>query len=317
MDAQIDPDKEARPDRLIAELASRQYGVVAAPQLRALGLTRNQIRRRMEVGRLHPCYRGVYAVGHRALTRHGHWLAAVLACGDGAVLSHFSAAELWRINASKSRGLDRLHRPTDITVPVRSGRLSRAGIILHRRATLPAGDTTTHHRIPSTTPARTIFDLATMLGRRALERVIDEAERLRLCHQEDLEAMVQAHPGRRGAGALRAVLTSHRIGSTATRSELEERFLALCRSHCLPQPEVNVPLLDYVVDFFWPDARLIVEVDGHASHGTRAAFERDRDRDSRLAAHGFTTLRFTWRDVTSRPAVVANRIRRVLRARHG
>src|SRR5207342_1447140 len=118
---------------------------------------------------------------------------------------------------------------------------------------------------------------------------------------------------RAGAGALGRVLRSHRAGSTLTRSELEERFLAVCRSYRLPQPEVNVPLLDYVVDFLWRDASLIVEVDGHASHGTRRAFQADRDRDGRLAVAGYRVLRFTWRDVTRRSAVVADRVRRLLR----
>jgi very-short-patch-repair endonuclease len=104
------------------------------------------------------------------------------------------------------------------------------------------------------------------------------------------------------------------VGTTATRSELEERFLALCWKHCLPQPEVNVPLLDYVVDFLWREAKLVVEVDGHATHGTRRAFQADRDRDGCLAVAGYRVLRFTWWDVTRRPPVVADRVRRMLAA---
>ena len=112
------------------------------------------------------------------------------------------------------------------------------------------------------------------------------------------------------------MLDSHSIGSTITRSELEERFLVLCRELGLPQPEVNVPLLDYVVDFLWPDAALIVEVDGQASHSTPGAFQADRDRDGRLAVAGYRVVRFTWFDVTRRPAVVADRVRRLLSDPH-
>ena len=162
-----------------------------------------------------------------------------------------------------------------------------------------------------TTPARTILDLAAFLPRRQLERAIDEAERLNICTENDLDEIVSAHFGRAGAGALRAVLDEHRAGSTATRNDFEERFLTLCRRHRLPQPEVNVPLLDYVVDFFWATARLIVEVDGRATHGTRRAFQADRDRDGRLSVAGYRVLRFTWFDVTRRPAVVADRVRRM------
>ena len=166
-----------------------------------------------------------------------------------------------------------------------------------------------------TTPARTILDLAAFLPRRQLERAIDEAERLNICTEDDLDEIVSAHFGRAGAGALRAVLDDHRAGSTATRNEFEERFLALCRRHRLPQPDVNVPLLDYVVDFLWPQARLVVELDGRATHGTRRAFQADRDRDGRLAVAGYRVLRFTWFDVTRRPAVVADRVRRMLATR--
>jgi very-short-patch-repair endonuclease len=138
---------------------------------------------------------------------------------------------------------------------------------------------------------------------------------LGLCTEEELDAIVSAHFGRAGAGALSALLRRHRAGSTATRNDLEERFLALCRRHHLPQPGVNVPLLDYVVDFFWPEARLIVEVDGRATHGTRRAFQEDRDRDGRLAVAGYLVVRFTWWDVTRRSGVVASRIKRLLDAR--
>jgi very-short-patch-repair endonuclease len=168
--------------------------------------------------------------------------------------------------------------------------------------------------IPVTTAARTLLDLAAVLPRRQLERAMDQAERLKICNQGDLDKIVAEHFGQPGAGALGAVLREHQIGSTATRNDFEERFLALCRRYRLPQPGVNVPLLDYVVDFLWPDVCLVVEVDGRESHGTRRAFQADRDRDGRLAVAGYRVLRFTWWDVTRRPAVVADRVRRLLSA---
>ena len=300
--------RSAEPDRLIGELAGRQHGVVAGRQLRALGLSVHHIRTRTRTGRLHRCHRDVYAVGHRSLGRHGRWLAAVLACGDGAVLSHTAAAALWQIVGPRGPTAPNV----DVTVPSGAAGRRQPGLIVHRCRDLFPEESTAHDGVPVTTPARTILDLAACIGFRSLERMADEAERLRLCGTADLEKVVAAHRGRRGAGALRRLLAAHAIGSTATRSELEERFLALCRRRRLPPPLVNVPLLDYVADFYWPAARLVVEVDGHGTHGTRVAFERDRDRDSHLAAHGYRTLRFTWRDLTTRPAIVAHRVRRVL-----
>ncbi len=141
---------------------------------------------------------------------------------------------------------------------------------------------------------------------------MDEAERLRLCTEEDLGEIVRVHRGRAGAGILADLLAEHSVGTTATRNDFEEAFLALCRKHHLPQPQVNVPLLDYVVDFFWAEASLIAEADGRGSHSTRRAFQDDRDRDGRLAVASYTVVRFTWFDVTRRPAVVADRVRRLL-----
>jgi very-short-patch-repair endonuclease len=189
--------------------------------------------------------------------------------------------------------------------------------VVHRSTTFVSGESTTHRGIRVTTPARTILDLASVLGPRPLERAIDEAERLSLSDQRDLEALAAAHRGEPGAGVLRRVLRSHTIGSTLTRSELEERFLRLCSDRQLPQPLVNAPLHDLTVDFLWADARVVAELDGRGSHDTRRAFQDDRDRDSLLAAHRYVTLRFTWWDVTQRPAVVADRLRRVLAHRRG
>jgi very-short-patch-repair endonuclease len=290
----------------VAEVAERQHGVVASCQLYSLGFSEGQVRSRVAAGWLHPLHRGVYAVGHSKVTREGRWMAAVLACGPGASLSHKDAATLWLIRPESQQG------PIDVTLRTRAGRRRRTGIRVHRPRRLTDDELSTCNDIPCTAPARTILDLASVISSRPLERAIDEADRLRLVVADDLIEMLRRHRGHPGARRLRGVLARHQVGSTVTRSELEERFVALCRARHLPEPHVNVPLLDYVVDFLWPDANLVVEVDGHASHGTRKAFQADRDRDGRLAVAGYRVLRFTWWDVTRRPAVVADRMRRLL-----
>jgi very-short-patch-repair endonuclease len=293
---------------VIPELAGRQFGVISAAQLYALGYSKDWVAARVAAGWLLRLHRSVYAVGHRRLSRKGHWMAAVLACGDGAVLSHYAAAALWSIRSEKPSSL------IDVTLRTRAGRRRRRGLRIHRPRRLPADEISNHCGIPVTVPARTILDLASVIDTRALERTIDEADRLRLMSADDLFELLRRHLGHRGSRRLRGVLSRHRIGTTITRSELEERFLRLCRQRHLPQPEVNVPLLDYVVDFLWVESKLVVEVDGRASHGTSRAFQADRDRDGRLAVAGYRVLRFTWWDVTRRPAVVADRIRRLLTA---
>jgi Protein of unknown function (DUF559). len=292
----------------MAELAERQHGVVASRQLYSLGFSEAQIRSRVSAGWLHSVHRSVYAVGHSRLTRDGYWMAAVLACGPRAVLSHIHAGALWSIRSGPPPG------PIDVTLRTRAGRRRRAGIRVHRPRRLPDDELSLRRGIPCTAPARTILDLASVLSSRRLERVIDEGDRLRLFVTDDLVELLRRHRGHPGARPLRGVLARHAVGSTVTRSELEERFLALCSRYDLLQPEVNVPLLDYVVDFLWGEAQIVVEVDGHASHSTRRAFQADRDRDGRLSVAGYRVLRFTWFDVTRRPAVVADRVRRLLAA---
>lgn len=293
-------------DAKLAELAARQYGLATTAQLRAAGLSRHEIATRVARHWLQPVHRCVYAVGHPPLTWRARWLAAVLACGNGAALSHRAAGALWEIGPEPLG-------PVEVTVPTTHGRRPRPGIVLHRSMALRAGDIRHRHGIPVTSPARTVVDLASVLPRRRLERVIDACERLGLCDLDALEAIVEAQPTRPGAGAVAAVLREHRIGSTLTRSELEELFLKLCREHGLPQPEVNARVLGLKVDFLWADARVIVEVDGRQSHDTHLAYQEDRDRDSRLTVAGYRPLRFTYRDVMKRPAVVAGRVRDTIR----
>ena len=286
-------------DSRVAALAARQHGVITRAQLTALGLSDDAIRRRVRAGRLHRIHRGVYAVGHPRLTMHGRLLAAVVSYGDRAVASHRSAAVLWKLLPERGPRVD-------VTVTGGGGRGRRGAIIVHRSA-LPAEAVTVRDGIPVTTPLRTLVDLADVLPRRALERAMDEAAYLRL----DLRGL-QPVPGRRGAGQLRRVLAGHEAGSTRTRSRLEELMLALCRRAGLPEPEVNQTIQGYEADFVWREARLIVETDGWAAHGTRAAFERDRRRDAQHTAAGWRVVRITIRRLEEEPEAVAEQLRRLL-----
>ena len=300
MDGQTD---RIRRSRSAAELAARQHGIVARRQLRAIGLSGDAIDGRVATGALHPLHRGVYAVGHRSVTREARWMAATMACPSG-VLSHFGAAALWAL-------IDQSKGATHVTVPLRSGRRHRPGICLHRVA-LPSEDRTRRHGIPVTSPARTLFDLSPLLPRRQLERALDEAAYLRLLPAGALESTLERNAGRTGGPAFRATLAAHTPGTTRTRSELEERFLLLCRSHHLPQPLVNTRLAGLEVDFCWPGHFLIVETDGGAAHGRPATLERDHERDALLRDADYTVLRFTYRQVTGKPGWVAASVRREL-----
>jgi Transcriptional regulator, AbiEi antitoxin len=231
------------PDRRLAELARGQHGVVSRRQLLELGFDRGTVTRRIEIGRLHRLYRGVYAVGHTVIPRDGRFLAAVLACGDDAALSHRSAAELWGIRPSAAARID-------VTVPHTSGVRTSARIHVHRPRRRP--ETTTVDGIPVTTPGQTLADLATALPRRQLEKAVEMAEALRLD--------VRVPPGHPGAKRL-AEAVAHDLGTT-TRSPLEDAFLELCDDHGIARPLVNSVVEGYEVDFCWPELRLIVETDG-------------------------------------------------------
>lgn len=292
-------------DRRLAALAARQHGVVSRRQLERLGLGRGAIARRIECGRLHVLHRGVYAVGHRALTREARWLAAAMACGGGAVLSHTTAAAAWGLRGSSAARID-------VTVSL-AGRRAPAGVRLHRVGTLADADRVRLGALPVTTVARTLFDLAQVLPQRALERALEEAEARHL-DTTRLPVLLAAHPTRHGAPKLRAALDLHGAGgATRTRSDLEEDFLALCDDHGLPRPIANAQLHGYEADFHWPGRGLIVEADSRRHHGTRAAFERDRARDADLATKGWTTIRVTHARLLAEPGKVAAQVRALLR----
>jgi very-short-patch-repair endonuclease len=285
--------------REVVRVAEQQHGVITRRQLGECGLTDQGIHRRVEDGRLWRVHQGVYAVGRPSLTFHGRLMAAVLSCGPGAAASHYAAGVL--LGVLKERG-----PRIDVTAPGSGGRRRRGAVIIHRSA-LPSAELTTVNGVPVTSPARTVLDLAQLLPRRQLERVIDEADYLRL----DLSG-VRPRPGRRGSETLQKVLAQHRAGATRTRSELEERMLSALHRCGVPTPDVNSEIEGCEVDFAWPDRRLIVETDGWAAHGTRGAFERDRRRDAQLVAAGWRVLRVSFARLDREPAWVAERIREAL-----
>jgi very-short-patch-repair endonuclease len=221
-------------------------------------------------------------------------MAAVLACGEDAVLSHLSAAELWGIRrrprrlSGSSAGGERID--VHVTVPKTSGKKKRSGIVLHRSATLIDAQCTRRENIPVTTPSRTLADIRPLLSPAQFSAALREAEFLRLPVNEAIE-------------------------TESAGTELEQAMLALCRRHRLTRPELNVKIDRYEVDFLWREPRLIVEVDGWEAHRSRSAFEEDRARDARLAVLGYEVVRFTWRQVTDQRRQVAGTIRALLRAR--
>lgn len=289
----------------MAELAARQHGVVALGQLAALGLGPDGVAHRVGTGRLHRLHAGVYAVGHTNLTQRGRWMAAIVACGEGALLSHRSAAALWDIGAHPDIRID-------VTVPDRSGR-RRGRITIHRPRSLSDEDRTEVDGIPVTTPARTILDLAGVIGPTALGQAFHEADRRGLLDTHAIATLFARATGRRGAGRLRALLAHHRP-SPETRSALEHRFLQLCRRAGLPSPAVNVPVCDYEVDALWPAQRLVVELDGYAFHHTRKVFESDRVRDAALQLAGYRVLRITHRRLQEEPNSIVQTIHQLLAA---
>ena len=259
--------------------------MVAVWQLRSLGLSASAIRSRVAAGKLHRLYRGVYAVGHTVVGREGRWLAAVFAYGPRAVLSHRSAAMLWAIHATDRAAID-------ISLPSRRPR-SRRGIDAHGTATLTSADITIRNAIPCTSVARTLLDLAEVVRPGELQRAYEAAERLERLDVRSIHALLARSNGRRGVGALRALLDYDPTAAARARSELERRFLDLLRNEGLPLPLVNTYVEEIEVDAFWPDARLVVELDSWEFHRGRSAFERDREKIAKLRLAGYEVLPLT------------------------
>jgi very-short-patch-repair endonuclease len=277
---------------------------VSRAQLGELGLGRAAIRHRVERGRLHLVWPGVFAVGRPELTREGRWTAAVLTCGEGAVLSHTSAGELWRI-------LPERPGPVTLSVPAVRRPKRRQRIRVHRRSVLGENDVTAHNGIPVTTPTATLIDLAAQLSRRRLEAAVNEADKLDLIDPETLRATLDDAVRRPGTAALRRTLD--RATYTRTDSDLERRFLRLAREAGLPRPKTQQQLNGFRVDFHWRDLKLVVETDGLRYHRTPAQQAQDRRRDQALTVAGLTVLRFTHGQVTHEPEHVTATLRALRR----
>lgn len=288
-------------DAAIAVIAAGQQGVFTLGQLLALGLSLAAVYKRAQRGRLHRIHRGVYSLTPpNLLKREGWWMAAVLAAGPGAVLSHRSAAALHGLLSNNRVNVE-------VTVAGRTIRTHR-GIDVHRSKTLTGADCTVVNNIPATTVARTLLDLADVLDRRRLERAFDQAEVEEVLDMRAIDDLLRRNTTRAAAGKVRALLEEHYIGSTPTESEIEEGFLALCRSWELPQPEVQQWLVlpdggsPLRADFLWRKQRVVVETDGDKYHATAQRSRRDARRDQRLIVHGFKPIRTGWRQIFHRPA---------------
>ncbi len=290
-------------DRRIARLAGRQHGVASRGQLLGAGVTARQIDRRIAHGLLHPLHRGVYAVGANVLSQRGVWLAAVLACGPGALLSHRSAAAL--------HGLVRARGPSDVTVGNR--RRERPRLRTHHARTLLPADRTLVDRIPATSIPRTLLDLAAVADLHTVRRAFEEAERLRLLRMRELEDLRRRCHGHHGTGRFDAALAAHRA-PPEVRSELERLLLELCERGGIPLPAVNVQVGCHLVDCLWTGERVVAELDGWTYHRTRAAHERDHQRTTELELGGYVVLRFTYRQVTEQAERVTARLRQALRS---
>jgi len=287
-------------DRRIWALVERQHGVVASRQLRGLGLGPPSIRWRVRSGRLHPVRRGVYAVGRPALDRLGRWMAAVLACGDGTVLSHGSAAALWGFG-SEPPGL------IEVSLPPKR-RCRHSGIRAHRRTTLRPEDLAEYEGIPVTAPARTLIDEATRLAPRRLERAVNEADKLDRVAADALYARLDDYRGEPGAGALRKLLDP--LHFRLSDSDLEQAMRPIARAAGLPVPETKAWLNGYEVDFFWPTLGIVVEADGLRYHRTASQQRRGLERDQIHLSSDLWPLRFSHWQIGREPTRVRDVLQR-------
>jgi very-short-patch-repair endonuclease len=306
------PTPEPNSDRVesthgpLAELAKRQHGVVSIRQMtNFLGYSRSAVTRAAASGRLHRLYRGVYAVGHTDLSPQAQCLAAVLACGPGALLSHHSAAWLW--------GIARWS-PLPVSVTAPNPRRTRPPIRLHHARALAPADRALGERIPVTAVPRTFLDLAPAIASDRLQRLLERAEELRLFDLRQFEALLARTAGHPGAGRLRRALALYRP-APFTRSGLERRFLELVRQAGLPRLLANFVEAGYELDVYWPEDRFAVELDTYETHGSHGAFERDRLRQEDLKLAGIEMTRVTGRRLDREPRAVVERVARLLEQR--
>lgn len=293
-------------ERALAELATRQHGVVAAWQLLDGGFTHDKVRLRLDQGHLHELHLGIYAVGHRAITQEGHWLAAVLAAGPTAVLSHRDALALWDVG-------DYRFREIEVTLPGLGSR-RRPGIRFHRTRHIEPVDRVVERAIPVTSLARTFADVAGSVSPRHLRDAYLEAERRDLVDIADLQRVVVAYRGKRGIGRLRRLVAEDTSTLVRTKSPLEVRFFDFCREEGIPPPLPNEWVHGFEVDAYWPDARLAIELDSWEYHRGRGAFERDRAKIGDLRLFDIDVLPVTHRRLTDEREKLARIIRSALRA---
>jgi very-short-patch-repair endonuclease len=281
------------------------HGVVARRELLATGVTSSAIEHAVATGRLFPKYRGVYAVGRPDLPVAGARRAAVLACGDGAVLSHRSAAGAWGLRPDGAASWD-------VTVRTTARRAPSPHIRVHRHR-LVDDEVTALDAVPVTTVARTLLDLASVVPAHYLRRAVEQADQLELFDLRDVERVLREHPRRAGRRALITLLDdARRHELPRTRSDVEAAILQICLDAGLPRPAVNRFADGQEVDFRWPAHRLVVEVDGWRHHRGRAAFRRDRARDRRLLRAGYRVARFTALDVERSPGMVSQELAALL-----
>lgn len=290
----------------MAGIAARQKGVVARRQLVAIGVPASTIEGWVGGGRLHVVFTGVYLVGHPLRVPFARELAAVLALGNGAVLSHRSAIELWHMSKPRAG----FHPQVTLPRRVRGVR----GIRAHFTSSLPPDDTTEKDGIPVTSPLRTLFDFAAQASEREVGRIYEEGLILKLYDRSSLTACSERRAGTPGAGKVRALIERDAPPSI-TIEEAHRRLLELIRTSDLPHPRTEVQIGPYRVDMYWPAARLIVEMDGGAFHNIPSRNEADKRRDGELAAIGYQVLRVTWLELITRPSRVLTRIERTLALR--
>lgn len=296
-------------DEGLAEIARRQHGIVSREQVENLGLSAVTVERWIRKGRFHRIHPGVYALGHKAITARGRWMAAVLASGPGAVLSHRSATALWGIWGS---GAGEIH----VTVP-RKSRSQRS--IRRHFGTLPSDEVTIRDGIPVTSAARTVLDLAADKGEAAAESALREAEYLGIYGPLSIPALLARYPRHRGSAIVERCLERLEDDPGGrVRSPLEELFLPFIDAHDIPRPRLNHWLeageQRFQVDCYWPQAHLVGELDGFQAHGSKRALNADRKRDRRLLAASYRVIRITPSQLRSEPTEIATDLRAALKA---
>jgi very-short-patch-repair endonuclease len=292
-------------DFVIDQLAASQHGIVTREQLLAARVPSHVIVHRIKRSRLHRIHRGVYRVGPVG-GRYSREAAGLLACGEGAVLSHRTAAELLRL-------IPRAAAPGPVHVSVMRGHPCRTSALVrvHRPTTLPLDECGRAEGMPITTATRTLLDLAGSAPSRALESAVARATRLGLTGPDEIAELLSRHPNQPGTAFLRGLLRDS-AGHALARSEAESRLLALIGKAQLPRPLINVQVKGFEVDFFWRRQGLVAEMDGFQFHSSSKAFEQDRRRDALLLASGLRVVRLTWHQLEDEPEAVVARLTRLL-----